>query len=358
MGVGGAIRRGPDAADRRTSADRRGAARPRRPGTGGDDHGNLGVTRIRPLGGRGAEGPPLMVIRSAAGGLEVLAPAKVNLFLEILGRRPDGYHELETLMVRTDLTDRLSLAADTSGTISLTCDDPGLPTDAGNLVVKAAELLRSAAGDPTLGASIELTKAIPAQAGLGGGSSDAAATLVALDRLWDLHTPPDRLAGLAGQIGSDVPFFLAPAAAAVCRGRGERVEPVGPPRAGGAHCYHLVLVCPGVGVRTADAYSGLTPTERPMPIAPVLDAYRSGDPARLGRVLHNRLQPVAERIEPRLVAVREALEGLGPSLDGHLMSGSGSAYYGLARDRDAAQDAADRLDGHGLGTVRVVRCGP
>ena len=292
-----------------------------------------------------------MIVREAAGGLEVLAPAKLNLFLEVLGKRPDGYHEVETLMVAVDLHDTLTFADDPSGRISLRCDDPTLPTGPENLVVRAAGRLKAAAGCPR-GASIDLRKAIPAQAGLAGGSSDAAATLVALDRLWDLKLPPERLDALAGEIGSDVAFFRH-APAAVGRGRGELVEPVALPRA-----LHFVLVCPAAGVSTAEAYRRLVPPARPRPIAPALAALAAGDVEALGRALFNRLQPVAESIEPALGRVREALEGLGPSLDGSLMSGSGSAYFGLGRDLDAARAAARSLDGLGLGRVRVVTCGP
>jgi 4-diphosphocytidyl-2-C-methyl-D-erythritol kinase len=293
-----------------------------------------------------------MIVRERAEGVEVLAPAKLNLFLEIHGRRPDGYHEIETLMVAVDLHDRLSFADDPSGAVTLRCDDPTMPTGEDNLVVKAAGRLKAATGSRR-GASITLEKAIPAQAGLAGGSSDAAATLVALDRLWNLKTPPDRLAEVAGDVGSDVAFFLN-TPAAVCRGRGERVEPLPLGRA-----RHFVLVCPPVGVSTADVYRNLTPPEKPRPIGPVLDALAHEGPAVLGRSLFNRLQPTAEALRPELGRVRHALEELCPShLDGHLMSGSGSAYYGLARDPAAADSAARRLETLGLGRVRVVTCGP
>jgi 4-diphosphocytidyl-2-C-methyl-D-erythritol kinase len=292
-----------------------------------------------------------MIVRPVADGVEVLAPAKLNLFLEILGRRPDGYHELESLMVAVDLHDTLHFAADPSGAITLRCDDPTLPTGRENLVVRAAERLKVASGCP-LGATIELSKAIPAQAGLAGGSSDAAATLVALDRLWDVRLPPDRLDALAGEIGSDVAFFRH-APAAVCRGRGERVEALSLSRT-----LHFVLVCPPIGLSTADVYRNLTPPERPRPIGPIVEALVAGRPDALGRSLFNRLQPVAERLQPALARVRDELACLGPSLDGHLMSGSGSAYFGLGRDRDAADDAARRLETLGLGRVRVVTCGP
>jgi 4-diphosphocytidyl-2-C-methyl-D-erythritol kinase len=292
-----------------------------------------------------------MIVRPVAAGVEVLAPAKLNLFLEILGRRPDGYHELESLMVAVDLHDTLRFAVDPTGSITLRCDDPTLPTGRENLVVRAAERLQAESGCP-LGATIELRKAIPAEAGLAGGSSDAAATLVALDRLWDLRVSPDRLDALAGEIGSDVAFFRQ-APAAICRGRGERVEAVAM-----AEPLHFVLVCPPIGLSTADVYRNLRPPERPRPIGPVLEALVGGRPDALGRSLFNRLQPVAERRRPDLTRVRDALASLGPSLDGHLMSGSGSAFFGLARDRDAADDAARRLETLGLGRVRVVTCGP
>jgi 4-diphosphocytidyl-2-C-methyl-D-erythritol kinase len=292
-----------------------------------------------------------MIVRPVAGGVEVLAPAKLNLFLEILGRRPDGYHEIETLMVAVDLYDTLTIADDPSGRITLRCDDPTLPTGRDNLVVRAAERLREESGCPR-GAAIELRKAIPAQAGLAGGSSDAAATLAALDRLWNLHLPPDHLDALAGEIGSDVAFFRH-APAAVCRGRGERVEALTL-----AEALHFVLVCPPIGLSTADVYRNLRPPERPRPIGPALEALVAGRPDALGRSLFNRLQPVAERLRPALVRVRDALASLSPSLDGHLMSGSGSAYFGLCRDLGAATAAARQLETLGLGRVRVVSCGP
>ncbi|MBV8267814.1 MAG: 4-(cytidine 5'-diphospho)-2-C-methyl-D-erythritol kinase [Planctomycetaceae bacterium] len=292
-----------------------------------------------------------MIVRPTAEGVEVLAPAKLNLFLEILGRRPDGYHEIESLMVAVDLYDRLTFVDDPSGRIALRCDDPTLSTGPDNLVVKAAERLQAASGCPR-GATIALYKAIPAQAGLAGGSSDAAATLEALDRLWDLRTPPGRMDALAGEIGSDVVFFRY-APAAVCRGRGERVEAVTLSRA-----LHFVLICPPVGLSTAEVYRHLRPPERPRPIGPVLAALVDGRPAPLGGSLFNRLQPVAEALRPALAPVRDALASLGPALAGHLMSGSGSAYFGLGRDRDAADAAARHFRTLGLGRVRVVTCGP
>jgi 4-diphosphocytidyl-2-C-methyl-D-erythritol kinase len=275
-----------------------------------------------------------MILRSIAGGVEILAPAKLNLFLEVIDRRSDGYHEIESLMVAVNLYDTLTFHDDPSGEIRLRCDDPALPVDGSNLVVMAAERLKARA-HCRRGARIELEKTIPTEAGLGGGSSDAWATLHALDRLWDLRTPPEELGTLAGEIGSDVTFF-AHAPAAVCRGRGERVEkvPLGDD-------YHFVLVCPPVGMSTAAVYRRVIPPERPRPIGPILEALARGDPAELARNLFNRLEPFALGLLPELERTRAALGNLGPLVHGSLMSGSGSAFLGLCRDSAAASLAAD-----------------
>lgn len=292
-----------------------------------------------------------MIVREVGGGVEALAPAKINLFLEVLGRRGDGYHDIESLMLAVDLHDTLTFEDDPSGRVTLRCDDPALPTDASNLVVKAAEALKAETGCPQ-GVRIDLRKEIPAEAGLAGGSSDAAATLAGLDRLWGLETPKDRLAKVAESLGSDVSFFFH-APAAVCRGRGERVTPLELPGP-----LDFVLARPSVGVSTAEVYRRLRPPDTPRPIGPMLEALTRGDRAAIGRELFNRLQPVAESLRPALTPTRDALIGLGPSLDGSLMSGSGSAYFGLARDRDAAEAAARRLEALGQGWVRVVTCRP
>ena len=139
-----------------------------------------------------------MIVRPVADGVEVLAPAKLNLFLEVLGRRPDGYHEVETLMVAVDLFDRLTFRDDPSGEITLRCDDPGLPTGSENLVVRAAERLRDESGR-RLGAHIDLHKSIPAGAGLAGGSSDAAADAGGPGSALGPADPPERLDALAGE---------------------------------------------------------------------------------------------------------------------------------------------------------------
>ena len=157
---------------------------------------------------------------AGADAVVVAAPAKLNLFLEVLRKRPDGYHDLESLMVAVDLFDTLEVRADPAGTISLECDPPGLPTGPENLVVKAARVLRDRVKRPELGAAIRLTKRVPTQAGLAGGSSDAALTLLALNEIWKLALTRDELAAIGAAIGSDVAFFLSPPAG-WCTGRGK-----------------------------------------------------------------------------------------------------------------------------------------
>ena len=292
-----------------------------------------------------------MIVRAEAGRVTVLAPAKLNLFLEVLGRRDDGYHDIESLMVTVDLCDTLTFELAPSGRIEFACDDPRLPTGSDNLVVRAAEHWQAATGSK-LGVRISLQKVIPAQAGLAGGSADAAATLLGLNRLGGLDWSPSQFDTLAANLGSDVTFFRH-GPVAVCRGRGERVEPLVLP-----HPFHFVLVCPTVGVATVEVYRQVIPPARPRSSGAITAALAAGDPAALGREFFNRLQPVAESLVPSLARVRDALTNLGPSLDGHLMSGSGSSYFGLARNRQAAEDAAKRLGLLGLGRVQVVTCGP
>ena len=165
-----------------------------------------------------------MQIERQAGALVMQAPAKVNLFLEVLAKRPDGYHDIETLMVAVNLFDTLKFREEPGGDIRLTCNHPDLSTGSDNLVIRAAALLKQQTGCEK-GARIRLTKRIPLAGGLAGGSSDAAATLVGLNRLWKLGLTRARLTDLAKELGSDVAFFFS-APAAWCTGRGERVTPM------------------------------------------------------------------------------------------------------------------------------------
>jgi 4-diphosphocytidyl-2-C-methyl-D-erythritol kinase len=265
---------------------------------------------------------------AGADGLVVAAPAKLNLFLEILGKRPDGYHDVESLLVAVDLFDTLEFRVGSPGEIALTCESPGLSTGPDNLVIKAAKLLRDHVQRPDLGATIRLTKRIPTQAGLGGGSADAAVALLGLNRIWKLAQTREELAAMAASLGSDVAFFLAPPAA-WCEGRGERVTPetIGRP-------LDFVLVCPPVGLATADVYRRLEVPRTPIGGEALRKAVRSGDPEAIGRALFNRLEQPAFALAPAVEEVRGRLAGLGAA--GALVSGSGSAAFAVCRSRDEA----------------------
>lgn len=264
--------------------------------------------------------------------LVVAAPAKINLFLEIRGKRPDGYHDLESLMVAVNLFDTLELTARCDGAIELSCDPPGLSTGPDNLVYKAAERLRIRANRKELGASIHLTKRIPMQAGLAGGSSDAAATILGLNQRWNLNLSYSELAAVAAEVGSDVAFFLA-LPAGWCTGRGELVSPEASSRS-----FDVVLVCPPVGLSTVEVYRALQVPSVPVDGFAARAAFRAGDPDALGAALFNRLQPPAVHLAPAVETVYRRLAGLKPA--GCLMSGSGSAVFALCRDSHEAHRVA------------------
>ena len=192
-----------------------------------------------------------MRIERTGDGLSVCAPAKVNLFLEIIRRREDGYHELESVFQTVEhLCDRLTVQL--ADGFTLHCDKPGIPCDEGNLVIRAARLLAAGAGIK-VGASFTLQKKIPDGGGAGGGSSDAAAALRLCNELWGLGLEPPELARIGAEIGSDVPFFLY-GGVCLCRGRGELVTPLPHLRP-----LPLTLVSPPWKISTPLAYSALRP---------------------------------------------------------------------------------------------------
>jgi 4-diphosphocytidyl-2-C-methyl-D-erythritol kinase len=262
----------------------------------------------------------------------IAAPAKLNLHLEVLGKRADGYHDLETLMVGVSLYDTLEVRPRADGQLRLTCNRPDLPTGPDNLVVKAAEQLRLRVGRPDLGADLYLVKRIPAQAGLAGGSSDAAAALVALNRVWNLNLSVAALALTAAGVGSDVAFFLS-LPAGWCTGRGELVAPE-PPGGG----FPAVLVLPPVGLSTPAVFRRLVVPAAPRSGDAVRAAFRAGDAAALGAALFNRLEEPAFGLAPEVERVYRRLAALGPA--GCLMSGSGSAVFAVCRDDEEASRVA------------------
>jgi 4-diphosphocytidyl-2-C-methyl-D-erythritol kinase len=261
------------------------------------------------------------------GHVVVWAPAKVNLFLEVLGKRPDGYHEIATLMTAVRLYDTLTFTDDACGELQLSADAPELSTGPDNLVLRAARLLQQHCACKR-GARIRLVKRIPIMAGLAGGSTDAAATLLGLNDLWGTGLSVEELARLGGQLGSDVPFFFH-LPAAWCTGRGEIVTEAPAPKS-----LDLVLVCPNFGCSTPAIYKGVEIPKEPRTGVEIREALDRGEVEEVGRRLFNRLQPAAQQIAPKLTEVLETLEALGPV--GQMMSGSGSSVFAVCRSPEEA----------------------
>jgi 4-diphosphocytidyl-2-C-methyl-D-erythritol kinase len=279
--------------------------------------------------------------------LVVDARAKINLHLEVLGKRSDGYHELESLFVRISLADTLTFR-ESPGTTQVMCGDAEVGPMEDNLVYRAVQLVRQESGIES-GITIELTKRVPIAAGLGGGSSDAAATLQGLNEWWRLGWPVERLADLGARLGSDVPFFFA-GPAAVVRGRGERVEPISP-----GVTLDLVLVTPTDRLSTRTVFGNLVPGGDVIPVEPIARALKSGDRAAVAAQLHNRLQDVSMALCPALRDIHDRAKAW-PCL-GHLMTGSGSTYFALCETGAQADELGRSLSRMGLGSVFVVRSG-
>jgi 4-diphosphocytidyl-2-C-methyl-D-erythritol kinase len=267
--------------------------------------------------------------------IDVRCPAKVNWSLWILDRRADGYHEIETVLQAIDLFDDLRVCPGPD--MTLECDDPAIPTDGSNLVLQAADALRQAAGGSLTGARFVLRKRIPVGGGLGGGSSDAAGALVALNALWGLGLDPGGLAEVGARVGSDVPFFLH-GGTALGTGRGERIAPL--EFAGNVP---ILLGLPPFGISTAEVYDRV----RRRLTLPRNDVSVS----RLSRLkvpggkdfgaAPNDLEEVVFEGWPELSEFRDAL--LDAGAESAKLSGSGSTVFGAFERRAAAREAARTL---------------
>jgi 4-diphosphocytidyl-2-C-methyl-D-erythritol kinase len=262
--------------------------------------------------------------------MQLKAYAKLNLALEILSLRPDGYHELRGVMQTVSLADILTIQRGDALSLSV----PGMPELEGeaNLVLKAARLL---AGEASLGAKLTIEKKIPQKAGLGGGSADAAFALKALNRFWQLGRSPQDLRMLAAQLGSDVPFFLTGGSAEVS-GRGEVIKPLpeGPSR------YWFVLLKPPFSVSTPWAYRAFdqSPRRSDGATAKVSRALAKGDVKALGEALANNMEGAVFSFYPQLAQYKRELKQAGAL--GAAMSGSGSAVFGLFASESLAAQAA------------------
>jgi 4-diphosphocytidyl-2-C-methyl-D-erythritol kinase len=263
------------------------------------------------------------------------APAKLNLFLHVTGRRADGYHELQSLMVPITLADTLDFELRDDGRITRTGDLIGAEED--DLCVRAAALLQRESGTP-LGAAIAVEKRIPAGSGMGGGSSDAATTLLALNRIWRLGWSRDRLAPLALRLGADVPFFLG-AGAAFAEGIGEQLTQVACP----VGCF--AVIHPQVSVSTAEIFAApeLTRSTKALRIADfsalrdnVVRSGVAGDGALFGA---NDLEPIVRSRHAAVEAAIAHLARFGPAR----MTGSGSAVFAVVPSESAAKEAVNHL---------------
>ncbi len=267
--------------------------------------------------------------------IAVFAPAKINLVLRILDRRPDGYHNLWSLMQTVQLEDELAIAiSDSHSTITLRCDESTLKTDPSNLVYRAAAAVLESSGR-TVGLDMVLAKRIPMGAGLGGGSSDAAATIIGLNRLLNLEWSREKMAHIGQTLGSDVPFFFF-APSAIVEGRGEKVTPV---QIKGRRW--VVLVNPGFPVETKWAYQQLSVSRTG--VQPLLDVHVGlGKASDLSweevlQAVENDFEATVFKAHPILHKIK--LKLLAEGAETALLSGSGATVFGVFRDETPARQA-------------------
>jgi 4-diphosphocytidyl-2-C-methyl-D-erythritol kinase len=281
--------------------------------------------------------------------IELLSPAKVNLRLEVLRRRGDGYHEIRTILQRISLSDRLRISLKREKGISVITDSPSLPVDEGNLAYRAASSLLEEA-EASVGVEVHIQKRIPISSGLGGGSSNAASTLMGLNRILKLNFSKGRLMEIGARIGADIPFFMLERTA-MATGIGEKLEPleIRPP-------IWLVLVNPGWEVSTRWAYEELNFTLTKRPIHIKLPPFFS-DIGQVAHILHNDLESVTISAYPEIDGMKEEL--LSQGAVGSLMTGSGPTVFGLFPYNNEAESAYRKLNakyGERRWTVYQAKC--
>lgn len=269
--------------------------------------------------------------------ISVKAPAKINLTLDVLGKREDGYHEVEMVMTTIDLADRIDLVSLEEDIITMDVVEGYVPNDERNLAYQAALKLKEKFGIHK-GVHIQLTKNIPVASGLAGGSSDAAATLRALNRLWNLGLSLDELAKIGAEIGSDVPFCVY-GGTALAKGRGEKIEPLPSPPP-----LWVILAKPPIGVSTAEVYNHLQldnivhcNTKQ------MIEALKEKDIVRICENLHNVLEDVTFERHPEVKHIKEQMLKFGAQ--GALMSGSGPTVFGIVEKESRMQRIYNGLKG-------------
>jgi 4-diphosphocytidyl-2-C-methyl-D-erythritol kinase len=266
------------------------------------------------------------------------APAKINLSLDVLYKRGDGYHEVEMIMTMVDLADRLEMKPLPSDTIMISSQSGYIPLDEKNLAFQAARLIKERY-QVKQGVYIHLDKKIPVAAGLAGGSSDAAATLRGLNRLWNLGIETEELMQLGAELGSDVPFCVR-GGTAIARGRGEKLEPIASPPSG-----WVILAKLPINVSTADVYGKLVASN--IPRHPSISAMRAAleEQSFMGmcRELGNVLEDVTLNLYPEVRQLKRCMINLGA--DGVLMSGSGPTVFGIVEKKSKAASIYNGLRG-------------
>lgn len=284
----------------------------------------------------------------------LVAPAKINLHLEILGDRPDGYHELAMVLQSISLADKIEVRSISTDTIRVQCNHPEVPLDTTNLAYKAAQLMVSQFPEVYAnkgGVEINIDKRIPVAAGLAGGSTDAAAVLVGIDLLWNLGLTHTELEELGEKLGSDVPFCIA-GGTAIATGRGEKLSPL-PDVAG---LYVVLAKYRSLGVSTAWAYQtyrqqfgseyvsdvqSLEERSARVHSGPLVSAIAQKDGAKIGSLLHNDLEKVVLPAYPQVSQLREAFQSTGPL--GTMMSGSGPTVFAIAQSEAQAQQIQQQV---------------
>lgn len=285
----------------------------------------------------------------------VCSPAKINLFLEVTDRRPDGFHQLETVMVRTDLCDTLRFEVREDDTIRLKrvgarnlsgTETTDFPAGESNLIVKAARVLQRLGGG-SCGATIHVHKRIPSGAGLGGGSGNAAVTLLTLNQLWGLNLPKAVLHETASQLGSDVNFLLSGCRAAFCTGRGEQIRPL---TINGHHTG--LLIVPRSSNSTAEVFRAVKVPKTPRGTQNLIESLGAESGPEIRQHVFNRLQSVAQELNPD---VGTTLSRLDAYAGGGYMTGSGSGCFTLLRSAADARRLARQFRNEGVGLVTVFR---
>lgn len=280
--------------------------------------------------------------------LRLLSPAKLNLLLKVNFKRPDGYHDLTTLFERIDLCDELFFERTKDGRITIDCQHPHVPRGPGNLVYKAAALLQDKFGI-CQGVRINLKKNIPVAAGLGGGSGNAAATLLGLNQLWKLGLSKAQLMTLGRTMGSDVPFFIAQSSWAVGTQRGDQIQSLSLK----TKLWH-VLVVPRLKVHTKDVFGAFLASKKSttgartkmltkpkVNVNILIHVLRKNDVPRIGTLLSNDLETAIVKLHPQLSKLKEKIEKL--DIGGVCFSGSGPSVFCVVRSQKQARAVAQSL---------------